>query len=70
MKDLTDALNLVHDYEQLIMFIMDVLSCLYLVIPPVCTDINALKTIQPRGRPRKMFIIMVIPTATPVMISQ
>ena len=45
MKDLTDILNLIYDYKQLIMFIINVLNCLHLVIPPVYTDINVLKMI-------------------------
>ena len=45
VKDLTDAPDLIYNYKQSIITIMNILSYLYLIILPVCTDINTLKII-------------------------
>ena len=70
VKDLADAPDLVRDYEQSITTTTDVPGRLHLAIPPVRTDMNASKTIRPRGRPRKTPTVVGIPTTTPATIPQ
>ena len=67
---MTDILNLIHDYEQSIMTITDILRYLHLTISSVYTDMNASKTIQPYSRSRKTLTVVGIPTATLTMIPQ
>ena len=70
MKDLADASDLIYNYKQLIIIIINVLGYLYLIILLVYTDINALKTIWPYNKLRKIFIIINIFTIISVIISQ
>ena len=68
VKDLADVLDLIYNYEQSIIIITDILSYLYLIIPPVYIDINVLKTIQPYSKFKKTFIIINILIITSVII--
>ena len=58
IKDLINTSDLICDYKQSIIIIMNISSYLHLVILFVYININVLKMIQPRSRPKKIFIIM------------
>ena len=70
MKNLTDTPNLIYNYKQSIIIIINILSCLYLAILFIYININALKMIQSYNRLKKIFIIIKLSTVMLVTISQ